>query len=463
MNTSLSVTQCQFSYSPGAMSFSMTTMQVTQAGPFLADNFSMSLAGSPWAALMNPPGGDFCCPGNQMLGGSPLNQMMMMQGLMQRVMMGGLDPGAMLFMMGFLMGSQAGRSQAYPQFPPMFGPPQPPPPPPPQNSGLAEAYQPGASVALFDDFRDTAGRTTHGEETENVMMQAGLRDEDIQRYHCGEGGTSLRGLTDAQNPRQFHHEFNGFIEDSFTNLLDSTSDNMEQILDDPNSQIKVINQSMSASPARVTANLLRAGNKDPQLEARLKHELGLPPDCTREQYVQALADRVQNVSETSPRIQESRERYDDLSAEASERGINHVLAAGNNGVDAAQLRELGVDVPPSFFHNDLANDYTTSVGALNADGSAPAEFTAPESEISAVGEHVLTTADGRIQFVDGTSFSAPQVAAQMALMRRQNPFLTAQETEDIVVDTATPVAGDPASLGAGEMNPELALRVAEAS
>ncbi len=460
MNTSLNVNQGQFGYWLPVAAPSPRPYRPTGPTPNFSDAYECSAPMGRWGDYHHNTYQSCGCQGYQMMGGSPFAQMQQMQMFMQMFMMGGMDPGSALFMLGLMTGGQQPMQGHYPQFPQPWGPPQ---PPPPQHSGLAERYQPGATVAVFDNFRDTANRTTHGEQVENVMMQQGLSDQDIQRFHNAEEGTSLRPLADAQNPRQFHNALNSCIENSFTGLLNATSNNMEQILDDPNSQVRVINQSQSMSSADVTHHLLSVAGQDPQVRSRLIQELGLPEDCSKQQFVQALANRVRNVEQNSPRVRAEKERYQALSEEAADRGINHVVAAGNNGEEATALRRLGVEVPPDYFTSVLENEHTTSVGALNRNGTGPTSFSAPNAEIAARGQDVLTTADGKVDHVNGTSFSAPQVAARMALMRRQNPYLSAQETEDILKDTASPVAGDPSQAGAGQMNPDLALCTAARS
>ncbi len=389
-----------------------------------------------------------CAPPQQHNGPDPGMMFLFMQ-----MMMSGTNPAAAFFMMGFMAGSR----------PPLpMGPPAPP-PPPPRHSGYAERYEPNATVAVFDNFRDTANRTTHGEQVENIMVQQGLTDRDIQRFHSGEGGIDPRPLRQASNPGQFHHALNGYIERSFTGLLSATSNNMETILDDPNSQIQVINQSQGISGADVTQRLMSMAGEDPQLKARLMQDLGLPPGASKRQFVEALANRVQSVSENSPAVQAETQRYEELSAEADARGINHVVASGNNGQVASMMRNLGIEMDPSFYGNALHNEHTTSVGALNEQGTGPASFSAPEAEIATQGQGVLTTADGQVDFINGTSFAAPQVAAQMALMRRRNPSLSDEEAEEVLTATANPVAGDPSQAGAGAMDPRQAQWLAHLS
>ena len=51
----------------------------------------------------------------------------------------------------------------------------------------------------------------------------------------------------------------------------------------------------------------------------------------------------------------------------------------------------------------------------------------------------------------GTSFAAPQVAAATARLRTLNPRLTPRQVEDLLRQTATPVAGQERLLGAGDV------------
>ncbi|MEW6279704.1 MAG: S8 family serine peptidase [Candidatus Eremiobacterota bacterium] len=347
------------------------------------------------------------------------------------------------------------------------GQPQPPRTPPP-TSGLAEPKEPDATIAVFDNFVGAQNGTTHGEEVEAVLMQTGgFQDEDIQRFQASSGG-SKQGMRNATTPEQFGDELNRYIVDTQAGMLDSTSDNLAKILSDPNSKIKTINQSNSQSEAKVAENLYQEANNNPQFRARLEQELGLPPGASKREFLQALVNRVDQVSEKSPELKQERARYEKLSAEADRRGITHVVTPGNLGDFARHLEKQGVKVDDDFYRSVLTNEHTLTVGASDDRGTAtsrddrPAHFTTPDAgvEVSTNGTNVRMTVDGQQRSQNGTSFAAPQVAAVAAQMKEANPNLTDEQIEAILKQSATPVPGTEARLGEGNIQPDVAVTLA---
>lgn len=85
-----------------------------------------------------------------------------------------------------------------------------------------------------------------------------------------------------------------------------------------------------------------------------------------------------------------------------------------------------------------------TVGSLNNDGSR-AEFSCfagagAEVTVSAPGMEMVVgvDAEGKPIKASGTSFSAPQVTATIALLQSINPKLNAQQLKDIITETAAP-------------------------
>lgn len=108
---------------------------------------------------------------------------------------------------------------------------------------------------------------------------------------------------------------------------------------------------------------------------------------------------------------------------AAAMGCFLVASAGNTGTVSRQF--------PSGYNNVLA------VGATNArDVRAVFSSTGSLVNMVAPGEAIVTTAVGsRYRTVNGTSFSAPYVAATAALMLELHPELTAQEIRGVLLET----------------------------
>ncbi|MCA9797601.1 MAG: S8 family serine peptidase, partial [Candidatus Eremiobacteraeota bacterium] len=319
-----------------------------------------------------------------------------------------------------------------------------------QQSGsyLAEDKDENATVAVFDNFGPTPSRApAHGELTEGVVAEVGgYGEEDIQRYEVGSGDMSQsfeQAVADGDEDA-----LQTLVEDATTGLLDNTTGAMEEILNDENSKISTISQSQSVSPAQVSQALLERAlpsepkpgqpRREPDLEFRstLAQSLGLQEDVSDQQLSQALADEVNNIFQTSDAIADSKQRYDEVSRQAADAGISHIVSSGNRGEFADTLESRGVEIEDDFYTSVLANDNTTVVGATDDHGTPTlADDTGFEgnspgagAEVSAPGTNrEMTTLDGRTHTSSGTSYSAPEVAAITAQLQAAHPELTPQQ------------------------------------
>ena len=101
-------------------------------------------------------------------------------------------------------------------------------------------------------------------------------------------------------------------------------------------------------------------------------------------------------------------------------------ASGNNGSSVAY---------PATLPEAMAVGSTT-----DDDGSSGFSNPGPEVEVSAPGSNILSTQPGGTYgSSDGTSFSAPYVAALAALIRSRNPGLTAPDVRQLIIGTAEDV------------------------
>lgn len=118
-----------------------------------------------------------------------------------------------------------------------------------------------------------------------------------------------------------------------------------------------------------------------------------------------------------------------------------VAAAGNNGnADKSKGKLTGTNQ----FPGGISVPNLITVGALENDGRR-ADFSCfagegAEVTVSAPGVDMVlgVDGDGKPIKASGTSFSAPQVTATIALLQSINPKLTAQKLKDIIVKTSAP-------------------------
>ncbi len=340
-----------------------------------------------------------------------------------------------------------------------------------RDERLAEDREENPTVAVIDifDTDDTKDEPTHGEQVEAILMEhSGLTDQDIQRYRAG-GGGNIEELVNA-TPEQFGEIFDKYIEDRTTGLLDGSSDAIEDILSDKDTDIRTINQSLGAPESRIANDIARRMDEDPAFRERFLDYAGLDAEASEKEVLQALVDEVSHSRRGNETIQESKERYDRLVEEAYDRGITTIDSAGNYGAFARRLEALGVETDDEFHTDVLNTPLVLSVGATNTRGTealeddSVARFSSPNAgaDIAANGTAVSSTVDGKTRTGDGTSFSAPQVAAVAAVLAREYPELTAAQIQEILISTAVNPAGlDSDIVGAGVVQQQAALDLAE--
>jgi len=302
----------------------------------------------------------------------------------------------------------------------------------------AEKYEPDAEVAVFDEFRnaDKPGVFTHGELVEGRLQeQAGLGDQEVQRFQTNQGG-NMQELEQALS-RGDKSALRNYAESNYTGLLDDTSKALEELIEDPDSKVRTVNQSQSMAQGRLAQNIWGKAKGDSQFRKNLARSLGFEGEVGDRELAQALGDNLTETIKNSDKIAESQKRYDDTSARASEEGITHVVTAGNLGGFADEWERLGVKVGDDFYRSAMINDHKIAVAATDARSSPerPADFNSPNAgaELSAPGVEIPVTAqDGAKTTTSGSSLAAPVVAAAAAKLAKENPELTPQQIEEIL-------------------------------
>jgi subtilisin family serine protease len=125
-------------------------------------------------------------------------------------------------------------------------------------------------------------------------------------------------------------------------------------------------------------------------------------------------------------------------------GIVCIFAAGNEGPNSMTIRN------PATRTSSLVN--TFSVGSVDATdselpvasfssrGPSPCDFADKKPEVVAPGVAIRSSyKDGDYKLINGTSMSAPHVAAAVALFRQYNPDLTPEQIKSAILVTAIDV------------------------
>jgi hypothetical protein len=299
------------------------------------------------------------------------------------------------------------------------------------------------AVAVFDDF--TIGPVPHGNSVQSVIERSGSTPSSEIRQVA-----ALKpGLAEYEKSG-----IDGMVEQRVSKLLNDTSTAIESVLENPG-RIGVINQSGGVTKAGLVNTIWNEARMaqfqkdpnaafldDPPPPPQLVKDLKLPANASKRDVYQALVNKVDEAVAKSEDIQKAQQRYLGLSKKLEDKGITHVLATGNDGKFASDLEAMGVKPPKDFTRSVLTTGTTLNVGASTGDTpDAIAPFSNGGDHVNVVmdGTDIDTGAGGKL---DGTSFSAPQVTAVIAEMRRIDPSLTNDQIRDILnrasKDTAIP-------------------------
>ncbi|MBT9584686.1 S8 family serine peptidase [bacterium] len=298
------------------------------------------------------------------------------------------------------------------------------------RTGYAEKREAAPKVALLDNFENTENSTAHGEMTESVLLGYGqLQDGDVQRYHCGNGNPIPAEAVLQAPAEKLGGTLRAHVALSGALLLKATTENLRQIAAEQ-PDVKVISQSQSQSPVRVAQPFYEAAAQDPQFRERLGKALGLPPQASLLEVAEQLFITSEKFLRDEDAVKEARAEYLQAERALNERGVIHLLAAGNLGEFSAQLEAKGVQFSPSAFRSVLTSDYSTVVGSLDEQGQL-ASFTSPRAgtDVLAAGVNLAfsdpTPAPGQtpneVLYGNGTSLSVPLVAGQVVKLAQANP------------------------------------------
>lgn len=172
----------------------------------------------------------------------------------------------------------------------------------------------------------------------------------------------------------------------------------------------------------------------------------------RQKLQQALINNVSDTFDNNPALKKSKQRWDSAVNGFEAKNNSVVVSAGNEG-DYAEMLESGnggrkLNPPKDFEANLLQNDTVTSVGATQvspAGKEGRASYSSVSDGVDVYANGTLKQQPGQQFPIEGTSFSAPRVAATMAQLHKDNPNLSSAQVENLMKQSLT----NPMNVGNG--------------
>lgn len=341
-------------------------------------------------------------------------------------------------------------------------------------SPTAQQYAKKGTLYIHDYFSGKKNRPEHGELVAKSAQETGFKGSVV-----GQQVTNPTTRVDAlystsTSTEDFNKAFKQQIIDMRKNPLESATKTMHA-LDKQGVKNSALNLSQGGSKASTVdhfyssmrrawapedershsgeylnrkgkgllTNFAKANGLD---EAKLLSKDPKVYGPERAKLQEALINQVQDTVNGSKEVKKAQSDYD-TAVKAFESRNNSVVVAGENdgnlvGTFRKDLggHKAGLTVNKNFFDNPLANDQTTIVGALNDQGTKASYST--RSSLPEIYANGRVDTDQWGSYTEGTSFSAPRVAALMARIHEKNPHLTSQQVEDQVIQTMTKPQGE---------------------
>ena len=334
----------------------------------------------------------------------------------------------------------------------------------------AERKERNPRVAIFDGFAEGKEAPQHGDKVEDIIRRtSGLSDAKIQNYqNAYEITTSQEDILEAA-PSELFETVQAYTEESVTAFFAATGQNIETVMSDENTKVRVINQSQSTNSARVARPFVKQILENDDFRQNVRDALDLPLRSHKTTVAKAFLNQVQGVFENSEAIADAEKTYLATEKRAHDKGIAHVVTSGNLGRLATHYENLGIDVPDGAYKSVLATEYATIIGATEGRGTTTtrddraADFTSRQAGAEFAMQGVNVGVVGDKDFANGTSFSAPQASALIYEIFEENPNLSVPDMEDILYKSSIPVIGTKDQVGAGQIDPERARFLAEQS
>jgi hypothetical protein len=172
----------------------------------------------------------------------------------------------------------------------------------------------------------------------------------------------------------------------------------------------------------------------------------------RSKLQQGLIAQVNRAVDGNAEVQKAKREYDAAVDRLSQSRVSVVVAGENGGTDiqyfAADGNGNAPRIPADYYLNPLSNSRTVTVGAVGSLRDAPGAAESIADYNSPVKDDVLAlgiTSDSRPH--EGTSFSAPRVAAALAWIHGRQPGISNEQAlQKLKSELTHPLQGDPSRL-----------------
>jgi subtilisin family serine protease len=170
--------------------------------------------------------------------------------------------------------------------------------------------------------------------------------------------------------------------------------------------------------------------------------MGLAADASRVDVAAALIPIVEKAfSGFSEELAAAKARYDGVVEQLRHGGVVCVVAVGNTGELAADLKAAGAKLPVGFTDSVLLNELVIGVG--EATGNEVHARSVPTRFVDVVAEP---------RYRGGTSFAAPEVSGLVADLFEKNPALTPDNIDGLLRSASTDTSAPPEKEGAGVLD-----------
>lgn len=335
--------------------------------------------------------------------------------------------------------------------------------------GFAERKERKPKVAIFDGFAAPKEAPQHGDSVEKVVLgTTSLRDRDVQNFQ----NSYRRQMTESDvlqaKPEEMLGRLAKLTEETVTGFLQATARNLDTVVE--SGSIRVVNQSQSQCVARISRPFIDQISQDEEFRLAAKEALGLPLRAHTSSVAEAWLKEVKKTFDESDKIKRAEKDYMKSAKRAYDKGIVHVVTAGNLGRLTADWESKGIKAPENAYRSVLATEYATIAAATDSRGTTTvrddraASFTSvyagAEFAMHGVNVEVASKDPNKDTHSNGTSFSAPQLTGLISDMIAVNPNLGVAQIEELLTASAVPVKATKEQVGAGQIDPDRALYLA---
>ena len=299
-----------------------------------------------------------------------------------------------------------------------------------------------ATIGVIDTFRSSASeQPLHGDQVHAVVLNHGFTEKDTARLSSGIDAKTMAALNSLlykDGKESFSERLDAYIELTAGQTLSKTNGILRQLDQQDDLKLKTLNQSQGESRIGIYLLLLGAawnGRKDgkpliTETGKKMAAACGHSPDAadfSPWKFHQSLIERVNKVVDESKYISGLQKDHVNLLDSLGRKGVTVVSSAGNDNDEYLETRDVfGHRIPENFDDDITSVGNKIVVGALDTKGTPDtsddeiAYFSSRYGAVSILADGIdVETLEGRR--ATGSSFAAPQVAADLEKLRRAHP------------------------------------------